>query len=362
MPASGFSITSRLAVATLIGCLCMALQSAQAATKEWTASSSTNLAGASNWTPTGAPATSDEVVFSSVPNTSLTTGNTLTWGDLVWNTNTSASMAIASGQSSNRVFTLSGGGGSSAATAAGGAAGDLILLGSNVTTATLVISGTTSTEGTGRLRMAVGADGNFHVKNAGAALTITADITGNYNLTKTGAGTLTLGAANTFGADKTFTVEAGTVNANHTAALGSGNVAVSGGSLTMNEAGVGSIILKADKSFSMSAGTLGFSFESVSSHDQIIGSGTGTFSITGGIIDLTNSITDYSVTYALFRDFSSGSVANLTFINYDNANYIASLGNDGVLSFSAIPESSTAAALLGGLVLALVVWHRRQQG
>ncbi|RRJ95965.1 autotransporter [Opitutaceae bacterium TAV4] len=365
-PASGFPHIIKITTTALIGIICLALQpTAQAATKEWIAPSSVNLGGANNWTGASTPTSADEVLFATVPNPILTTGNNLNWGDLVWNTNTSGTLAIASGQSSNRVLSIgSGTSGSTAAIAAGGAAGDLIVLGDNVTNGTLTISG--ENNGSYHLRLSIGRDGNINVKNANATLVISADsYQGDFALTKTGLGTLTIGTSwGSFGASKTFTIAAGTVNANHGGALGAGNVALEGGVLTIKEGSTGTLSVKAGKTFTMSAGTLSFTFANATSHDQITtDAGTSsTFNITGGILDLNNSIADYSVTYTLFKDFDSGSITNLQIINYDTANYTASLGNNGVLSFVAntIPEPSTWTAIIGSLVLTLALLHRRR--
>lgn len=347
--------------AGLIALMAMVGPLSYAGTVSWTAASSTSLPVATNWSTAAAPLTSDEAVFTSVPNTNLTSGNTLTWGDLVWNTNTSASMAISSAASGSRLFTLSGGGGSNAAIAAGGSTGDLIVLGDNATSSTLLISGQTNAGGF-TIKPTLGANGNFNVKNSGATLQISASIFGDFALTKTGTGALTLSAINFFGATNTFTVSAGTVNADNNRALGSGNVALSGGELVINSTGTGTLTLQADKSFSMTTGTLKLSIASAASFDQIFGSGTGTFNLSGGVIDLTNSVTDYGVTYSFFSGFSSGSVSGLTFTNYDSATYTAILGSNGLLSFTlnSIPEPSTYAAILGGLALGFVAWRRRR--
>ncbi|AHF92183.1 autotransporter [Opitutaceae bacterium TAV5] len=364
-PASGVSLATQFTTAALLGAICLTLQpSTQAATALWSPSgASTNLGGATNWSPSVIPGTTDEVLFSSVT-TNLTTADALTWGNLIWNADTSTTISISNTPSSNKLLTLSGGGGSTAAIASGGQTGDLLLLGNNMTNGTLTISGTPNQNGA-RLIIALGNDGAFNVKNTAATLIITSEIRGNnVNLAKTGAGTLTLSGANTFGTDagKTFTIFDGTVNANSATSLGRGDVILAGGRLTINEAATGSINIRSGKTFSMSGGTLSFSFENTSSHDQIVSlGGNVTFGITGGTIDLTNSISDYSVTYTLFKDFGSGSIADLQIINYDTANYTASLGSNGVLSFMAntVPEPSTWAAITGGLALALATLRRR---
>jgi len=171
------------------------------------------------------------------------------------------------------------------------------------------------------------------------------------------AGTLALGSSTTLqSATGDITVTGGTLSSSVASTTLGGNLTVSGGSLAANGASAGTIILAANRTFAMSTGTLTYSL-----NDSITGSGTGTFGITGGTFDLTNSITDYSIGYSVFIGFASGSVAGLTFVNYDNANYIASLSNLGQLTFTPIPEPSTCAALVGALALGAVALRRRRK-
>ncbi len=87
--------------------------------------------------------------------------------------------------------------------------------------------------------------------------------------------------------------------------------------------------------------------------DQIIGSGTGTFDLSDSTLVLTlGSGFDYSEKYTLFSGFSGGDNLNLIITGYDSTGYSATLGDDGVLSFTAVPEpSSIAFLLMGGLGL-----------
>ncbi len=200
-------------------------QMASGATREWVSNSGSSLPTAARWSGNAVPTTSDEALFATlVPPSVLTTGNTLTWGNLIWNTAGSSTIQLADSNMANRTFTLTGGGGYTAAIAAGGATGDLILLGTNAGGQTLTISGQPNPNNYAII-LQLGTSGNFNVVNESSHLLISSAIWGtDYSLTKTGAGTLTLSGGNTFaGAGQTFTLEAGRLNINATNALGSGS-------------------------------------------------------------------------------------------------------------------------------------------
>lgn len=205
---------------------------------------------------------------------------------------------------------------------------------------------------------------SYSLTNTG---TVSAALGGGGALTKTGAGTATLSGTNTYsggttvstgtllvassgslaGAAGTVSVEGGLFSSSVTSASLGGNLSIAGGSVTANGGSVGSFTLAADADFLLSSGTFGLTLASSASFDQIIGSGSGSvFTISGGILDLEGSVTDYLATYQIFSGFNSGSVSGLNIINYDTVGYTANLSNTGVLSFTAVPEPS-AHALLG---------------
>ena len=79
--------------------------------------------------------------------------------------------------------------------------------------------------------------------------------------------------------------------------------------------------------------------------------------ISGGTLDLGGGAINYASTYNLLSGFASGSVADLTFTNFDSFHFAPSLSNSGVLSFSEVPEP--ASAIAGVAVLAGMLRRRR---
>ena len=221
------------------GTLLLAPQAVQAATITFdggVSGTGTTLDTAANWTGNVIPVTTDEALLDdsviTLPSV-ITTASAATFGDLLINSSTLTSVSLTG--TTARIITLSGGGSSAAAIPAGGATGDLLLLGTNVTSSVTIGGGS----GSGKLGLALGADGNFDVVNANATANVTSIVSGDFNLTKTGAGTLTLSGVNTFGAGKTFTLGAGTLNINSTTALGSATTTfqINGGTTINNTSG-----------------------------------------------------------------------------------------------------------------------------
>jgi fibronectin-binding autotransporter adhesin len=194
-------------------------------TPDGTAGGGSALNTATNWVGDVLPGTTDEAlldnsIVTTLPATLTTTGASLVFGDFIWNSNNSSTITINTGTATSRTITLSGGSASTAAVAAGGASGDLLLLGTNATTNTLTFSGNAGA-GTGQLSLVLGASGNFDVKNSGSILNIgvvVGETGGSRSITKTGAGLLILGGANTFTGG--FRINSGTVRAGSTTALG----------------------------------------------------------------------------------------------------------------------------------------------
>lgn len=195
-----------------------------------------------------------------------------------------------------------------------------------------------------------GANGRISDKD-GSALTPTAFI-------HDGTGTVTFSNANTYSGGTT--INSGTLVAANSAALGGGATTISGGTLDMNGASALDLTFAANKDLTLSAGTVKFNLGTAS--DQITGSGTGKFNITGGVFEFAlGDGFSYSSTYQLLEGFDAGTsiVSGLTFTGFDTAGYEAILNSAGQLTFVAIPEPSSFAVLAGGLALVACVGRRR---
>lgn len=212
----------------------------------------------------------------------------------------------------------------------------------------------------------------------GQNLAIAALVTGSGDLRKDGAGILTFMQANSMTGD--LIVDRGGVLAAHTDAFGASNLVVnsgatadtsvvlanvggvelSGGILNANGANVGSYNVSVGN-FVMNSGTLQLTIADPDSFDTFFGDGDNEFLIYAGVLELVIADIDYDRTYAIFKNFVGGMVMDaLQITGYDTDNYTAVLGEDGVLSFVAVPEPAQVAALLGLFAIALGIWRRRK--
>ena len=130
----------------------------------------------------------------------------------------------------------------------------------------------------------------------------------------------------------------------------------SGGTLDLNGANAGTLLLGTGRNFSANGSTLLLSLGDT--YDQIQGSGL--FSLTNVTLSLTlGSGFDYADSYTLFSGFSPGTLSGVQVTGYDTNAYVAQLGTDGVLSFSVVPEPGMALPILAGLGIVAFAGRRR---
>jgi autotransporter-associated beta strand protein len=191
------------------------------------------LSSAASWDTAARPVTTDEALFiNALPDPVTTAGGTnLEFGNFLWNSNSSSTIALNTTGTTSTQLRLTNGGGSTAAIANGGATDDLLLLGTAATSNTVIISGNLNT-GTAQLEVFLQAAGNINVVNAGATLDIATRLrerNGVFGFNKTGAGTLILRGTNTY--TGTTTLSEGTLALRNSNALSSGALTINGGTL-----------------------------------------------------------------------------------------------------------------------------------
>lgn len=191
------------------------------------------LSANASWDTGARPTTTDEALFTGTLAETVTTaaGTNLEFGNIIWNSNSSSTVALNTTGTSATQLRLTNGGGSTAAIANGGAAGDLLVLGTNATSNTLTISGNLGA-GTAQLEVFLQTNGNINVVNSGATLDIATRLrerNGSFGFTKTGAGTLILRGSNTY--TGTTILQEGTLGLRNSNALSSGALTINGGTL-----------------------------------------------------------------------------------------------------------------------------------
>lgn len=205
------------------------------------------------------------------------------------------------------------------------------------------------------------------------------DATKFLGITKSGANTLTLTGINSFSgstivsggtlklgssltATTSVTVSGGTLSGNNAAGnitLGAGAVSMSSGAISAGGTAAGSFTIANNQSFGTTGGTLNFDLVSSVSFDQIISSGSSTFSLTGTTLALSG-LTSVSGTYQLFAGFGgTNSVSGLTITGLADG-VTGSLDTTGLLTVTAIPEPSAFAALAGVAMLGFASLRRRR--
>jgi len=257
----------------------------------------------------------------------------------------------------------------------GGTAQSLALNGTGTASTAGALTTTSGNSSTWQGTVNLASTSSVNVQGSGGKLNLSGQVSGG-QLESVGAGTLTLSHANIYSGGTSLTN--GSLVAANATALGTGSVAVSGGALSssiatstsiggtlslnsgsiaLNSIALPTFALASGQNFTMGGGTLSLTDDAgvVGS----IGGAAGSFSITGGTLNLNNSFTvpgAYAETYDILSGFNSGSVSDLTITNYDSTDYTAHVSNAGVLSFDAVPEPRTW-ALMGIGFLALA-FHR----
>jgi len=208
--------------------------------------------------------------------------------------------------------------------------------------------------------------GNATPNSFGTTTTFDPSSTFLYSGSAAAATPATLTSSNALGILK---VENGWLNINQASLNTQGSITVSSGGLilhgtTASNSFTGNTLTTTSSSalsFALSGGgTLDLKLGTSSNdNDAILGNG-GTFSLTGGTINLitTGSSLIYTDTYDILQGFAaSGNAITGDTIDINGAalsGYTASISEAGVLSFSAVPEPGTLSLLVGGFALLLV--------
>lgn len=222
-------------------------------------------------------------------------------------------------------------------------------------TATLTVDGASSTTFAGSLSDGAAAL-RLNLTVAGGTLALTGTSKAYRGATTISGGTLNLGTSLATGS---VDVSVGTLTSSvASVTLGTGAVSMSSGFITPGGVGtVGSFTLAANQTFTTTGGTLNFNIGGT--FDQIIGSGTGAFSLTNTTLALNDGVTSVAGSYLLFSGFGGTNTVSGLIITGLDPGFSGVLGANGVLTVSAIPEPSTWAALFGAAALGIAVLRRR---
>ena len=259
----------------------------------------------------------------------------------------------------------------------GGIGQSLTLNGTGTTTTSGALVTNSGDASTWQGTINVASASSINVQGAAGSLVISGSISGSSQLEKIGAGALNLSGDN-----NAFTgglqVASGSAVAANLNSLVSTGVSVTGGTLGTNvpTANIGgalslstgvvapnddSFSLATGRDFTMTGGTLDFTYGATASGSIASAGGGSSFSINGGTLDLGGGSWNTSDTYDLFSGFGSGSVSNLNITDYSTPGYQPELSDSGVLSFAAVPEPSTWATILSGLATLMVFQSRRSR-
>jgi len=240
----------------------------------------------------------------------------------------------------------------------------------NGTGLALTFTSNTTATGTGNKTFTLRGDGNINFSGVianGANATI--------SLTKSDAGIVTLGAANSYTGNTL--VNAGTLLVNGSTSANSALTvsapATLGGSGIINGAvlvngtlspGAAATVTLGSTLSLRSGSNIAFTLNSTSSKiafasatDNLIGSGNATLALTLG------TGFDYNSSYTLFQNTTTDGCVFSGITGYDNSGYTANfadLGSDYALTFTAVPEPATWLLVLAGLGVFIVMRRSRK--
>jgi autotransporter-associated beta strand protein len=191
---------------------------------------------------------------------------------------------------------------------------------------------------------------------------------GQFGIKKTGAGMLVLSGSNDYRGPTVITD--GVVSANSATALGNssaveisagtlstdcadlavGSLSISGGELRLNGDAMGSVTLAADANLRVTGGFWRVSV-GPSDSDKIVGSGKGTFSVSGLVIDFGGAELPASADVPLLNGFASGSVEKIGFTGYDVNRWTVDLDAAGMLHVRSTTSKWVIPVVVGGVLL-----------
>jgi autotransporter-associated beta strand protein len=305
----------------------------------------TVINGSSGLTKTGGG-----TLFLAAANT-YTGGTTLSAGQITLKVSNAINTTTALAMSSGTNFTMQG-----FSQTLSGLSGAGTVRTTSASTSKVTISGGTTDTFSGSI-----SDG----ATGGVALSFERGGTGTTNLTGTSSyrGTTTvsggvLALGSNLSGTSSVTVSGGTLTSSvGNVNLGLGTVSMTGGVISANGTSIGSFTLASGQNFTATLATLNFTLGASNTSDQIIGSGLFDLSNVTLALDGTTSVAG---SYTLFSGFTGGTniVSSVTITGLAGG-FTGSLGTNGVLTVSAIPEPSTVATLLGVAALGIAVLRRR---
>ncbi len=325
-----------------------------------------------DWSTNLIPSLTDDLLFNSGAATTLDGSFAVRSLSFNVGTGTLSIDANAAGTTTPRTLTLNGDG---AGTDALGNSGTLIDV-AGATSGSVGVNVGTAT-GVGTTTVALSASGAFNIGNS-ATLNFGANsvISGAFNLSQTGTGTLILAGTNTFGgASNNFTLNSGTLDINSSAALGnaSNTFVINGGTIdntsgasitTSNYAqtwagdftfagsnalnlGAGAVTLSGNRTVTVNgSGPLTIGGVVSGSGTSFTKAGNGTLILTGAST-YAGTVTIGGGTLQVGNGGSTGSLNSATIVN--NGNLVYNLNSSGGVVQNGVTGTGSINATLGGI-------------